>query len=399
MSASFDVSLAAQEMMALLPHYLEDLGELVSIDSGTWSKAGVDEVGSWLGRRYAEGAGTIEVVPQTVVGDNVIIRVLGRGPRRILLLGHTDTVYPDGTAATRPFHIDDGRAIGPGVSDMKSGDLSILYALRLLASQGYDGFDEIVVIHNSDEEIGSPYSKDLVRREAERADAVLVLEAGRENGNIVSARKGIVSFELGVRGVAAHAGANHERGRSAVRELAHIVVALEALNGTVHGATLNVGRVEGGGAINVVPDSARARFEVRAFEIERMREMIAQVEDVVGSRTVPDTEVSLSSSIDHFPMHRSEATMRLVALAQDVAATLGFSLGHTSSGGASDGNTAAAADRPVLDGLGPVGGRAHSLEEYMRVDSVAPRTAMLAGLIAAICDEGAPAAEPHQSGS
>lgn len=384
MTPDFDVCRAARSMERFLPEYLDHLETLVNIDSGTFDKAGVDAVGRQLHSLYDALGVPLDVVPDAERGDNLIAHLAGRGRGRVLLLGHMDTVYAAGTAALRPFRQEQNRAIGPGTCDMKAGDLSIVYALQLLQEQNFDDFASIEIVHNSDEEIGSPGSKDLVRRHAERADGVLVLEAGRESGDIVSGRKGIASFELRVEGRSAHAGVNHGHGRSAALELAHLIVALEGLNGRVPGVTLNVGRIEAGGAVNVVPEAGFARFEARAFTTENLEEIIRLAQQVVARRTVSDTVAVLHHSIEHLPMHRSEATGKLVERAQILAEMLGFTVRDTITGGASDGNTAAAAGRPVLDGLGPIGGGAHSPREYVDVQSIVPRTALLAGLIASI---------------
>ncbi len=267
---------------------------------------------------------------------------------------------------------------------MKSGDLSIVYALQALMAQDCLPFRRVTVVHNSDEEVGSPTSREFIRTEAGLADAVLVLEAGRENGDIVSARKGIADGRLHVYGRSAHAGVNHTRGRSAILELAHLIVALERLNGTLPGVTLNVGRVEAPGRVNVVPDQAFAHFEVRAFDAKNLEQALKRVDELVQQRTIEGTRAELELSIEHYPMHRSPESKRLVLLAQSLAGRIGFQLRDTRTGGASDGNTAAAAGRPVLDGLGPVGGQAHSPDEYIDIRSIVPRTGLLTGLIAAV---------------
>jgi glutamate carboxypeptidase len=361
---------------------------LVNTDSGTFDKSGVDAVSHALRGRYAALGCEIRVYPNDVYGDSFAASLTGSGRAKLLLIGHTDTVFPDGTAGSRPFRIEGGRAYGPGVADMKSGDLAIVYALSALQTQGCDTFARLTVFHNSDEEIGSPSSRELIRAEAERADAVLVLEPGRENGAIVSARKGVANCRLTVTGQAAHAGVNRERGVSAAVELAHLVVALEGLNGSVPGATLNVGRMEAGDRVNVVPDHAFAHFEVRAFKKEHLETMLERVTATVERRTLPGTTAQLDLSIEHYPMHKSAESERLVSLAKSVAARLGFDITDVATGGASDGNTAAAAGRPVLDGLGPIGGRAHSPQEYMEIASAVPRTALLAGLVSAIGNGG-----------
>jgi len=251
MTANFSVPGALPDREQWLANYRGDLERLVSMDSNTHDKAGVDRVGEVLRDPYNELGAPVDVDPRTNFGDNLVIRLRGSGSGKVLLLGHTDTVYPTGTVLQRPFVREGKQAIGPGTADMKAGDLAIVYALRLLRRQNFDTFDTITVVHNSDEEIGSPGSKDLIRHHAEASDAVFVLEAGRENGDIVSGRKGIASFTLNVCGRSAHAGVNRDRGRSAALELAHLVVALENLNGRVPGATLNVGWIEAGGAVNV----------------------------------------------------------------------------------------------------------------------------------------------------
>ena len=373
-----------QRLEAHLPAYLRDLEQLVNIDSGTFDKLGVDRVSQILRARYEAMGAQIEVHSQTGYGDHFTASLKRSGAGRVLLIGHTDTVYATGTTASRPFRIEGTRAYGPGVADMKGGDLCIVYALESLLVLGWNDFGRVTVVHNSDEELGSPSSQDLIRAEASRVDAVLVLESGRENGNIVSARKGIVSGQLRVTGRAAHAGVNHDRGRSAALELAHLVVALEGLNGTVRGATLNVGRIEGGERVNVVPDQAFCRFELRAFERESLHRLMSLVEDVTQRRTVPDTQVELEMQIEHDPMHRSPDSERLVTLAKSLARELGFEVSDTATGGASDGNTAASVGKPVLDGLGPVGGASHSPAEYVDIESIVPRTSLLAGLIASV---------------
>jgi glutamate carboxypeptidase len=381
---TLDLAAALAQLEGTLPAYLDDLRALVSIDSGTFDKAGVDAVTGWLVERYDRLGADLSWHPSAEFGDTAVARLHGGGTGHVLLMGHTDTVYPLGTAEERPFTLDGTHARGPGSADMKAGDLSIVYALETLLELAPEDVGHVTVVHNSDEEIGSPSSKEIIRELSHEADAVFVLEAGRENGDIVSARKGILDGRLEVRGVAAHAGVNPERGRNAILELSHIVVALQGLNGQIPGVTLNVGHVSAGRRPNVVPDHAFAHFEVRAFERERLEEAMRRVQETVARRTVPETEAEVTLTVEHWPMQKTEASDRLVRLASKLGAAVGVEVRDVATGGASDGNTAAAAGRPVLDGLGPIGGGAHSLNEYVLVSSIAPRTALLAGLIAAI---------------
>jgi glutamate carboxypeptidase len=368
----------------MVPAFLDELQELVNIDSGTYDREGTSRVAAMLAERYTALGGAVEVHRGSVFGDAVLATFEGMGTGKVLLLGHTDTVYRVGTVAQRPFRIEAGKAIGPGTSDMKAGDLAIVYALAAMRSQGWRGFGRIEVVHNTDEEVGSPSSRDLIRARAQEADAVLVLEAGRENGCVVSARKGIAACRLEIVGRPAHAGVNHHHGCSAVLELAHMVIALEAINGTVPGMSVNVGRIEGGDRVNVVPEVAMARLELRAPRREELLAGVERVRQIVKETTVPGTAARVDVEIEHFPMQKTERSARLLREAQALAREIGFEIEDTSTGGASDGNTAAAAGAPVLDGLGPIGGCAHSPDEYVSIPSIAPRTALLAGLIAAV---------------
>lgn len=379
-----DVRRLAERMNGRLDNYLRDLAELVNIDSGSYDRTGVNQVVSFLDSAYRGLGAQTETVPGTDLGDILLARLAGTGSGKVLLVGHTDTVFGAGTAAARPFRIKGDRAYGPGVSDMKAGDLSIVYALGALLDEGFDNFARITVLHNPDEEIGSPSSHDLIEAESREADAVLVLEPGRETGNIVSARKGMVALDLNVRGVAAHAGVNKARGRSAAVELAHLVINLEALNGQLPDTTVNIGYVESGTRPNVVPELGRAHGESRAFRTEYLEEIVRRAQEIVARRTVEGTEAELIATFGHYPMERSSRSSDLVALAQRLSEQLGYRIEDEATGGASDGNTAARAGRPVLDGLGPVGGQAHSPLEYLEVPTIAPRTAVLGGLIAAI---------------
>jgi glutamate carboxypeptidase len=228
----------------------------------------------------------------------------------------------------------------------------------------------------------------LIESTAKTCDAALVLEAARESGAIVAARKGVSDYRFEVQGRSAHAGVEPEKGRNAILELAHKVVALQALNGTIPGVTVNVGVVHGGTVTNVVPESAHARVEARAVDTEGMRLVDSRIRDILASPDVPDTAISLTVQKGFPPMARTEATDQLARMAQLIARDLGFDIEAVSTGGASDASLAAGAGIPVLDGLGPIGGDDHSPREWVAVGSIVPRVAMLAGLIARIAEEG-----------
>ncbi|MDQ3938513.1 MAG: M20 family metallopeptidase, partial [Chloroflexota bacterium] len=306
------------------------------------------------------------------------------GGRRLLLIGHLDTVFPAGTAAQRPFTIRDGRAYGPGVTDMKSGLLSGLYALRAIRQLSDWPFQRLVFVANPDEEIGSPVSGPIIRREAADSDMALVLECARANGDIVSSRNGVASLRLRLKGRAAHAGIEPEKGRSALLEAAHKTVALHELNGRWPGVTVNVGVMRAGTRPNVVAESAELEVDLRGRTRPAMEEAEAAVRQICATTSVPDISSELEELGRHWPMEKSDGTSQLVAQAVDLARRLGFEVADTATGGASDANTTAAMGLPTLDGLGPVGGLDHSPDEYLELDSIVPRTTLLAALVLSV---------------
>ncbi len=371
-----------------LPAYLRDLERLVNIDCGSYTPAGVDEIGRWV-TAYLEGMGAdvdVRPDPSGRYGATVVGTFSGTpGGLRVLLIGHMDTVFDPGTAADRPFRIDDGVAYGPGVTDMKSGLLAGLYALRAILGEVRElPFERLTFIANPDEEIGSPTSSVHIRTAAADADAALVLECARANGDIVSARKGILDTRIAINGRAAHAGVEPEKGRSAILEAARIVRELHALNGRWDGVTVNVGKIAGGTRPNVVAERCDLDVDVRSTTADGLREVEAAVRAIAAAREVPDTTVDLEVRVAWLPMEKLERSGRLVDHATAIAARLGFDVKDTATGGASDANSTSGMGVPTLDGLGPIGGNDHSPAEYLDVDSIVPRTTLLAGLLLAI---------------
>jgi len=273
-------------------------------------------------------------------------------------------------------------AYGAGVSDMKGGLLAGLYAVRCLQDAGFEDFERITYVCNPDEEIGSPFSGPVILDRAKDADVCFVLEGARENGDIVSARKGITDFRIEVRGRAAHAGVEPERGRSAILQAAHATVALHELNGTWPGVTVNVGVVGGGIRPNVIAERCEMQVDVRGPTAASFREAVAEVQRQAHRQYVLDVEVEVTALSGFPPMEKTEATARLVERARAIAGKLGFEVNDAATGGASDANPVAGLGVPTLDGLGPIGGADHAPGEWVDLDSVVPRIALLAGPIA-----------------
>lgn len=371
-----------------LSEYFASLERLVNIDCGSYTPDGVNEVGRWTGEFLAELGAAVEYRPDPDgrLGDTVVATFNGHpGGPRVMLIGHLDTVFDPGTAESRPFRMEDGIAHGPGVTDMKSGLLAGLFAIKaLIAVRGGLPFERLVFVANPDEEIGSPSSTPHIRAIAAEIDVALVLECARANGDIVSSRKGILDMRLHVQGRAAHAGVEPEKGRSAILEAARIVTDLHELNGRWPGVTVNVGVIRGGTRPNVVPEGCTLEVDVRATSREALETVEAALRRLAEATEVEETTVEFETLARWWPMEKLERSGRLIEHAQAVAVALGFEVHDAATGGASDANTTSGMGVPSLDGLGPIGGNDHSPAEYLDVDSIVPRTTMLAGLLLAI---------------
>ena len=369
---------------ARLPRFLTELETLVNIDCGSYTPEGVDRVADFVADALRDLGAEVErrshepADGRPQLGDLVVGRLDGAGPR-LLLIGHMDTVFDPGTAAERPYRSDGERATGPGVTDMKAGLLAGLHAIAALHESGIH--PAITFVANPDEEIGSPFSTPVIRELAPSHDAALVLECARANGDIVSARKGIADYHLEIVGRAAHAGVEPEKGRSAILEAAHQALALHALNGRWPSVTVNAGVIQGGTRPNVVAERCDLQVDLRAATVDAFDAAAAELERIAASPTTEGVRVEVRRVADHPPMEKTESSGRLVDLAARLAAELGFELKDAATGGASDANTCAALGVPTLDGLGPVGGDDHSVDEWLDLRSVVPRTTLLAGLI------------------
>jgi glutamate carboxypeptidase len=375
---------------------LARLEELVNIDSGSYTAAGVNrvadrcqacfEAGGWEVERHRhrpDREWTGPPLGDLVLGRRAGARPVAEGGRRLLLMAHMDTVFDEGTAAARPFRVRDGRAHGPGVTDDKAGIVCGFEAVEVLCDlTGFDDFAAITLVCSPDEEIGSPFSRPLIEALAGEHDVAVGLEAARVGGELVSARKGISAFTVEVAGKAVHAGVRPAEGVNAVLEAAHKTVALQALNSRWDGVTCNVGVLRGGTRTNVVADRAVMQVEVRAATRAAFDQAMDEVERIVATATVPGASARMAPAHRHPPMERTPAVAALVTQAQAVARDLGFEVGEAATGGAGDANTTAAAGLATIDGLAPVGGEAHGPTEWLDLESVVPRTALLAGLLA-----------------
>jgi glutamate carboxypeptidase len=368
-----------------MPQYIEALRGLCSIDTYSYHKSGIDKMARLLTALMRDMGLEVTLIERQQWGNDLYGVAHGQGGSNVLLITHMDTVYPVGTASAHPVVVEDDTMYGPGVSDMKGGILNGLYAIQALLALGYRSFGEIRLLCVSDEEIPVRHCRDIMRKACRESQAALVLEAARANGALVSARKGGACYTLTARGHAAHAGVEPEKGRNAIIELAHQLLQFASLNGWREGLTINPGVITGGTMSNVVPDYAQIDFDVRYLHTEDRIALEERWREMMQAQRVPGVELSLEVPEEYGePLVLTPESLKLVKLAQEIAALLGFSIDHVATGGGSDGNLAAQYGVPVLDGLGPVGGLDHSPDEYLMLHSVAPRTALLAGLIATL---------------
>ena len=368
-----------------LSQYIEELRELCAIDSDSYHKPGLDEMALLLAARM-RGLGMHATIIERESWGNDLFGVLhGNGGANVLLLGHMDTVYPVGIAAARPVRVEGDIVYGPGVCDMKGCILSAIYAIEALVAMNFHAFGEIRFLCVSDEEINTRHSQDILQQACDNAQGALVLEAARSNGDIVSARKGHTWYRLTAQGRSAHAGVEPEKGHNAVVELAHQIMQFQNLNGWREGITINVGVISGGTLPNVVPDLAQAQFDLRFLHDEDRIATEKRFDELMMEKRIPNVELTLEHAPDmKAPLVQTPESLKLAHQADQIANLLGFSVRHVLTGGASDASFTSNHGVPALDGLGPIGGRDHSPDEYLTLSSVAPRTALLAGLIATI---------------
>jgi glutamate carboxypeptidase len=367
-----------------LAPYLAALAQLCAIECPSGFALGVDSACSWVENWSRARGWNVERYDDSESGASLVVSLQGAAARErnLLLAAHLDTVYPVGTAAARPMVVHEDELRAPGVADNKSGLLTGLYAMAALDDLGLMGsMGTITLVCGADEETDMRTSLALFEELAPRHDLALVLEAARENGDIVEARKTSAHYVLEVEGREAHAGVEPQRGASAILAIARCIVQLQALNEMRPGVTVNVGVVQGGTLPNVVPGYARAEVDVRAVEVADLEPVAAVIRQIVAEPKVPGTSVRLHGGWKAPPMPRTPEIAALVAVAQSCASDLGFELDAASTGGISYANYLAGLGLPVLDGLGPIGGLDHSPAEYILASSIVPRTALLALLL------------------
>lgn len=376
-----------------LPDFQSDLAWLAARDRGSEYKAGVDAAGRWMLDKLRDLGCDTAIYPSDEYGMAVAGTLKGSGQGRALLVAHLDTVWPRGTAAGWPLRIEGARAMGPGVVDNASGSLAGYYVLRALRAVGCDDFAEITLLCNGDEEVGSPFSKEIIQALARGRDAAFILEAPSNPDEIISQRAGLMYYDLRVTGKNAHAGVEPEKGHNAIQELCLKLNECQKIADESDVLTVSVSTIEGGQRPNIVPDYARAQIDVRVETLAEAECVDAHFRAIAERVWVAGTSATLSGGVSHPPMQRGPQSPRLVQAAQAIGRVLGFeTLKETFCGGTSDGCYSAVTGTPTLCGLAPFGALYHTRDEYLDLSTVVPRATLIAGLAVACGAQTGPAA-------
>lgn len=362
---------------------IELLKTLVETESPSHDKSAVDHVGTIVAEEARRLGAQVEVIPNLETGDHILARFPSdpqpatSNLQPILLLCHMDTVFPLGTRSKMPYREADGRIFGPGVLDMKAG---IVISLAAIESAQRSGLKRpVILLCTSDEEIGSHTSRAHIERLAKESALVLVLESALVDGSLKTWRKGVGEFFVKTKGRAAHAGGDHEKGRNAIEEMAHQVIAIQKLTDYSKQTTLNVGVIQGGTVSNVVPQECSAEVDVRVMQPGEWERIEAEVKDLKPA--LDGTSLEVTGGLNRPPMPFDETMKVTFEKIKDIAASIGIELKAGGSGGGSDANFVAPLGIPVMDGLGAVGEGYHSEREYIFADSLEQRVRLLSALL------------------
>lgn len=359
---------------------IEFLQQMVNIDSCFDDAEGNDKVAHLIGDMLDQMGFTVEYMKYPDVCTHVKAHKKGTGAKKVMVMGHLDCIQPKGSAAERPFTIEDGKAYGPGVLDMKGGIAVALYALKALYSEGWNDKD-ITVFFCGDEEHAHPHTNaaELFEAAAKGQHAVFNMETASVGHSALIGRKGNLYAEMQVTGISAHAGADMEKGANAIIELAHKAIAISKLTNFSNGLTCNVGAIEGGLISNAVPDYAKIKIDMRYLSEQERDKAVASLKAIAAEKFVPGTKTEIVNMVERFtPMVATEDNRKLFALVQEQAKKLGFEMNAKVGGGSSDAGWTVRAGAPTLCGMGAIGEFNHTIREYIFVDSLVQRAKLLA---------------------
>ena len=378
---------AAQQRKEAL---VSELAKLVNFDSGTDNMQGLAQVETYLAQRLKEVGAAVDVVAAPpAVGKMVIGKLQGTGTKNILLMIHYDTVFGVGEAAKRPFKISGNRATGPGVADAKGGALLIIYAVDMLRERGFKNYKTLTVLFNPDEEKSSLGSRDTITKLAAEQDYVLVFEPP-ESDVVTVATNGIAYVHLDIKGRASHAGSAPEAGRNAAVELSNQIMQLRNLGSASKGTTVNWTVVHAGERVNIIPEKASATADMRMSDVGEIQRVQADADKIIQHKLIADTEVRVKVESRRPPFRKNDGSDHLAAMADRIYQELGKSIKPVSMRYGTDAGFAynpQSAKPVVLDGMGIVGDRIHSSDEWADLDSIAPRLYLTVRMIEMVVRE------------
>jgi glutamate carboxypeptidase len=358
---------------------LEELSEWVKLETPTTDPTAVNRLMDLAEAELTHsGAVTTRIAGRDGFGDNLIVRTPGSG-KPVVVAGHLDTVWSVGTLDGMPYQVNGAKAHGPGIYDMKAGSFLAFHAVRSILRQRVRTRRPIVLLLTPDEEVGSPTSREWIEREAEQAACVLIPEPAGQGGACVTARKGVGRFVLRVEGRGSHSGGSFQEGASAIVELARQIVRIHDLVDLDRGITLNAAPVWGGSRPNVISPDAGCEIDLRvnsAADGAHMERVLLET-----TALTPGCRVAVEGGMNRPPFAEDPGILALYDKARGIAETVGIALPRQHRGGGSDGNFTAAMGVPTLDGLGCPGSGAHASHEHILWQQLAPRAALMAGLL------------------
>ena len=368
---------------------LELLRQFSKIDHGTGNAEGIRQVTTLMQKVLSGINAAVECPENPGGGNHVVVRIKLENSRgKIILNSHIDTVFKPGDAAAHPFHIEGEYAYGLGIADCMGGFVVSSYAVRIMQEAGLLPQKEIVMIYNSDEEIGSPNGRELFKKEAEGAEMAFVFEPGREENGILTYRKGVASCKIEVTGKEAHAGLKYTEGRSATVELAHQIIALTAMNDPEKGMYYNVGPLTGGAGTGVVAGHATAEAAISPPDLASYDKIVADMRQLEENITIEGCTVKATADLIFPPMERTEGNRRLYGLVREVGLQMGLDLPEQSSGGSSDACYFTTYGVPTVDGLGPYMKDIHTFQERLLISSIQQKTQLFALVLGSLAAEG-----------
>lgn len=380
--------------MAFLPHmdfdlrqYREELEFLVNVDSGSTCVEGVNRVTDWFSSRFKDigwSAESISREPERY-GRSAFVWKGNREALDLLIISHTDTVFPEGTAQVRPFTVVGNRYKGPGVADMKAGCLMAWHALKQLTESGLLK-GNIGILFNGEHELSCPTIRPTIERLSQSAKVVFTTEPARADGSCVKQRKGILRYTISFKGVSAHSGVEPEKGHCAVTEMARFILAMKELENPDRGINVNPGIVKGGLSVNAIPADAECKLDIRVVHLEDAYRMDEAVHSRAREASDGAVHITVNGGITRPPLVPNRRSEELIKGINEIARQYGIGLKWNFSGGGSDASYASAFGIPALCGLGPVGGGYHTADEYLQIDDLLERLCIFRDTVEAICN-------------